>query len=58
MNHKKFLYIYIVLFISFFSFNSYTAYSADANDNNKLDIGGMIMHHILDDINMKLHMVL
>ena len=49
MNPFKQLFILIYFLLFFVRINVFAVESSESNDNDKLDIGGMIMHHILDD---------
>ena len=49
MNPFKQLFILIYFLLFFVPINVFAVESSESNDNDKLDIGGMIMHHILDD---------
>ena len=49
MNPFKQLFILTHFLLFFVSINVFAVGSSESNDKDKLDIGGMIMHHILDD---------
>ena len=49
MNPFKQLFILTHFLLFFVSINVFAIGSSESNDKDKLDIGGMIMHHILDD---------
>ncbi|MEC7877747.1 MAG: F0F1 ATP synthase subunit A [Bacteroidota bacterium] len=49
MNPFKQLFILIYFLLFFVPINVFAVESSESNDKDKLDIGGMIMHHILDD---------
>ena len=49
MNPFKQLFILTYFLLFFLPINVFAVESSESNDNDKLDIGGMIMHHILDD---------
>ena len=49
MNPFKQLFILIYFLLFFVQINVFAVESSESNDKDKLDIGGMIMHHILDD---------
>ena len=49
MNPFKQLFILTYFLLFFVSINVFAVGSSESNDKDKLDIGGMIMHHILDD---------
>ena len=49
MNPFKQLFILTYFLLFFVSINVFAIGSSESNDKDKLDIGGMIMHHILDD---------
>ena len=49
MNPFKQLFILTYFLLFFLPINVFAVESSESNDKDKLDIGGMIMHHILDD---------
>ena len=49
MNPFKQLFILTHFLLFFVSINVFAIGSSESNDKDKLDIGGMIIHHILDD---------
>ena len=49
MNPFKQLFISTYFLLFFLPINVFAVESSESNDKDKLDIGGMIMHHILDD---------
>ena len=49
MNPFKQLFILTHFLLFFVSINVFAVGSSESNNKDKLDIGGMIMHHILDD---------
>ena len=49
MNPFKQLFILTYFLLFFLPINVFAVESSESNDKDKLDIGGMIMHHIIDD---------
>ena len=49
MNPFKQLFILTYFLLFFLPINVFAVESSESNDKDKLDIGGMIMNHILDD---------
>lgn len=49
MNHFRPFFLYIIFFIFLFTSSTYASEDAAKSEDGKIDIGGMIMHHILDD---------
>ena len=49
MNHFRPFFLYIIFFIFLFTSSTYGSEDAAKSEDGKIDIGGMIMHHILDD---------